>query len=561
MADTEKILQFCETVGADPALAQKYLAVSDNHLENAIALYLDTGGVDLPDVAIAQPAPPRFNPAPPAAPPAPRTYKPSGRDTVDWSAIPSDDEDVRPSAARPAPAAAARSNAFSFDDDDEDMEVDMDFEYDSNNDDDEDIVEVSRAQPASSATTTTVTLDSDGEEKEDSSAARRRRRRQPSPPRLPAASFSSSSSGRAAAGGARARSPPMFGQGFAAASGLEIRGSRPPAATTANPFAQSSGRSDASRISTAATDRSSRLADMFRAPTELMFRGTFENAKEHGRVAKKWLLVDLHDASIFACQCLNRDLWKHRDVVAVLRDHFLFLQFPTDGPDGRQFRTFYPVTAFPHVCVIDPRTGERVKVLTTAHLQSPAAFAEALFEFLDLYSLDPGANTPVPMPSSNSGSKADLAKSRSVQDMSEDEQLQAALLASMETGDSTSASASAAPVVISDSDSDSDADLPATTTIAAVAPSSATVDPEPPAGAPNTTRIQFRFPDGSRHVRRFRLGDRVLDLYRAVKAVVPDANDHAFELVFVRQNLAEWIDRDVGECGLQNAAVTMTYVE
>jgi hypothetical protein len=57
--DPEKVAQFIELTSATPQNAQSYLKVSDNNLEAALALFFDTGGVDIEsEIPTASPSPP-----------------------------------------------------------------------------------------------------------------------------------------------------------------------------------------------------------------------------------------------------------------------------------------------------------------------------------------------------------------------------------------------------------------------------------------------------------------------------------------------------------------------
>lgn len=135
-------------------------------------------------------------------------------------------------------------------------------------------------------------------------------------------------------------------------------------------------------------DRKSKLAELFRPPMEIVFRGTFQYAKDHAKVEKKWLLIDLHDRTQFACQVLNRDIWKIKAVQDLVVANFLFLQLYTETSDGQNYKNFYPVTNYPHVSILDPRTGERVAIIPEQSLKNPECFVETLIEFLSVYDLD-----------------------------------------------------------------------------------------------------------------------------------------------------------------------------
>ena len=71
-------------------------------------------------------------------------------------------------------------------------------------------------------------------------------------------------------------------------------------------------------------------------------------------------MVNLQDSSEFACQALNRDLWSNSSVKDLIREYFVFLQYWLEAPEGERYRNYYPVEHFPHIAIIDPRTGERV---------------------------------------------------------------------------------------------------------------------------------------------------------------------------------------------------------
>ena len=85
-----------------------------------------------------------------------------------------------------------------------------------------------------------------------------------------------------------------------------------------------------------------------------------------------------------------------------------------------------------------------------------------------------------------------------------------------------------------------------------------------PAQSPQTTRIQFRFPEGGRPlVRRFNKSDPIRDVFAFVKGL--RGNDSEFELVFVgRRLLAEAedssessLDRTIVDAGLANGSLTV----
>ncbi len=51
------------------------------------------------------------------------------------------------------------------------------------------------------------------------------------------------------------------------------------------------------------------LANIFRPPLEVLFTGSFEQAKREGSLQKRWLLVNI--------QVLNPSIYLHRDILVL----------------------------------------------------------------------------------------------------------------------------------------------------------------------------------------------------------------------------------------------------
>ncbi|CAN8074476.1 unnamed protein product [Agarophyton chilense] len=118
-----------------------------------------------------------------------------------------------------------------------------------------------------------------------------------------------------------------------------------------DPFASSEG-----------TFRSDRLSELFRPPTNIIFSGAFEEALHQANTRKLWLLVNIQRSDVFACHTMNRDVWSDPALQQLISSHFLFVQRDERTMDGNQYKRFYPYHELPHVSVVDPRSGERVRV-------------------------------------------------------------------------------------------------------------------------------------------------------------------------------------------------------
>lgn len=122
-----------------------------------------------------------------------------------------------------------------------------------------------------------------------------------------------------------------------------------------------------------------RLADLFRPPFDIMYKGAFEEvtqkkldrsdhalarvadplpiyiitlkARAAAREGKKWLLINVQDQSEFACQVLNRDLWSDSIVKEILKESFIFLQVRESCHGGVIFciNAFCPIFVSTHV--------------------------------------------------------------------------------------------------------------------------------------------------------------------------------------------------------------------
>ncbi|XP_037091714.1 UBX domain-containing protein 7-like [Pollicipes pollicipes] len=129
-------------------------------------------------------------------------------------------------------------------------------------------------------------------------------------------------------------------------------------------------------------DKLQTLEEIFRPPLELIFRGTFQAARDQGVADRKWLMVNVQNTEEFACQVLNRDVWSSHKVRDIVRANFVFWQVYHESSEGLKYKTFYPVSSWPYVAILDPRTGELLR--TWGKLDKNAAI-ELLIDFLEAH--------------------------------------------------------------------------------------------------------------------------------------------------------------------------------
>lgn len=339
-----------------------------------------------------------------------------------------------------------------------------------------------------------------------------------------------------------------------------------------------------SRATGGASDQSSKsnlLADLFRPPYEIIRQDlTWSTARDEGKETEKWILVNVQDPSIFDCQVLNRDIWKNTQVQETIKENFLFLQYSKNDPKGQEYVNYYfsnfrdHEDAYPHIAIVDPRTGEQVKTWSGSPAPRANEFLMDLHEFLDRYSLRMDQKNPV--------QSKRKEKRKDVAEMSEEEMLQVAMQNSLENGgtagardedpdsltktDKGKAPAAAQPDLMDAQPTASTEPNGAPSASQDASPfaliSSANPHTEPTSTNPaETTRIQFRY-SGGRLIRRFELTDPVRRIYEWLKAAPFEGKEgSSFELISSGKNLIDMLETPISDASLKNATVMVEFTE
>ncbi|KAL8857073.1 MAG: hypothetical protein Q9178_006365 [Gyalolechia marmorata] len=326
-----------------------------------------------------------------------------------------------------------------------------------------------------------------------------------------------------------------------------------------------------------ASSKSRTLAEMYRPPYELMSRLPWDQARQQGKEGEKWMLVNIQDPSIFDCQILNRDIWKDPSIMDTVRENFIFMQYAKDDPRGNQYLQYYfqprdNPNAYPHIAIVDPRTGEQVKVWSGPPAPKATEFLMQLHEFLDRYSLKVSAKNPV------AKRRPEPKKETQIEKMTEEQMLEMALQNSL-AGSSTlheddpddltrsinkehpsKNNTVKADVAIDHSTEQSQSTSTSLNTSHFATISASAPHTEPAADVPST-RIQFRHPTG-RVVRRFALADPVSRIYEWLKATPLDGKEGVeFELIFMQKNLMGALEDSIEQAGLKNGTVMVEFLD
>lgn len=367
------------------------------------------------------------------------------------------------------------------------------------------------------------------------------------------------------------------------------------------------------------SNRPARLSDMFAPPLHLIHSaGGFMGARNVAKDTRRWLLVNLNSDADFACHALNRDVWRDELCENLIREGFVFWQTEDTTDDGRTYCQRYNVTSFPHIGIIDPRTARlmyRKEGWTMEKPLLPEAFAEMAADFCSRHSFDKapvapkigggssasGGNGGGIMSSSGGGGGSGsrmVSNQSSVGEMTEEQQLQAAIRASMNdaAGAGTSAGANdyqpyddddddeSVEYIMPDDDSDVECsmeDNEVQIMDSGTSAQEAEPEPEPEPKEPSfmeqiiamdvgeepsdkAARVMIRMPDGKRLVRRFKMDDTVKIIYAFVAQSSEDAKggkEFVIKAGFPPKDLLGSVDESIASSGLAGDSITVRWME
>jgi len=252
------------------------------------------------------------------------------------------------------------------------------------------------------------------------------------------------------------------------------------------------------------TSTQRRLANLFRPPFDLMTVANLDTAKQKGKAEKKWILVNIQDPSEFQSQVLNRDFWSNPQIKNIVKDNFIFLQYQENSPNGMHYKNFYHTTTFPHIAILDSWTGERLRTWKDGEVPDVAKWLQEVEQFLENFSLNPGSQNPIVEHETKFDPDA----------LTEEQQIEFAIKHSLASnGDlatQNNANEQESPVEEVEEPQSEDP-FESIKPVEHVEPSE------------NFTRIQVRFPNGTRLVHKFALTDQVVNLYEWLKFVLQES--------------------------------------
>ncbi|XP_059649824.1 plant UBX domain-containing protein 7 isoform X2 [Cornus florida] len=303
---------------------------------------------------------------------------------------------------------------------------------------------------------------------------------------------------------------------------------------------------------TSAVDNSrDNLASLYRPPFALMHHGPFEKAKDAAKVQNKWLIVNLQSTKEFSSHMLNRDTWANEAVAQTISSNFIFWQVYDDTEEGRKVHTYYKLDSIPVILVIDPVTGQKMR-LWRGMIQ-PESLLEDLLPFMDGSPNDHNFSLSHKRPRESSQTSPHKIQVAADAKNEEDEEMLLALAASME-------GMKHATGVTSEDVTNIDEDKEMCSVKKPVYPPL----PEEPKGDRNLLcRVGVRLPDGRRLQRNFFRTDPIQLLWSFCYSVLEEAESRPFRLTQAIPGASKFLEYDskltFDESGLANSMISVTW--
>ncbi|SCU91713.1 LADA_0F11584g1_1 [Lachancea dasiensis] len=309
-----------------------------------------------------------------------------------------------------------------------------------------------------------------------------------------------------------------------------------------------------------AVTKEQRLAMLFKPPFDMMAKVDLDGAKIRGRERQKWIMINIQAVDIFQCQAINRDIWAHKDVKKLVKENFIFLQYQFDSQNAQPYIQFYgphDKEELPHIAILDPITGERVKQWNH-DVPNLHSFIEEVTVFLSQFSLHPGSTNPTvrePTP------KLDPTL------LSEEQQMELAIQESLNrdrtAGPTVDTGEPADTELLKSNDQHASVQGPTEDPHVPLFNSILPLQhPEPSNQLGVTTRIQIRIGDGRRLVRRFNaMEDTVRTIFEVLKSEVDGLGSQYFTLSdHARENLLDKLDETISDAGLKNSSLLLELI-
>lgn len=289
------------------------------------------------------------------------------------------------------------------------------------------------------------------------------------------------------------------------------------------------------------------LQSLFSPPREILFQGSWDNAKEFAKEANKWVLVNIQKDSEFLSYNLNRDLWSNEIVKDLISTTFVFFQHEDTDQEAQKFKSFYNPARFPHISIVDPFTGEQMREIELAPYQHDssdllAAFLEVTNNFLESNTLE--------------GEKIKKMQRMMLNRNKEKHNENSQQKPQTSTNSGTTEPINTEQQIVTEGTAEvqvQDVDVQMLDDFESLE--------DEPAPGPNVAVVQFRLFGKKTIKRRFRKDQQVKDLFSFVRHEVEESRTKAFDLIcYPQKSLAKVLDSTLVKERLVNTSVSAVFL-
>ncbi|KAL2334168.1 hypothetical protein Fmac_015381 [Flemingia macrophylla] len=295
------------------------------------------------------------------------------------------------------------------------------------------------------------------------------------------------------------------------------------------------------------------LASLYRPPFHLMFNGPFDKAKDAASMQNKWLLVNIQSTKEFSSHMLNRDTWANEAVSQTISTNCIFWQVYDDTTEGRKVCTYYRLDSIPVVLIIDPITGQKMR--SWIGMVQPESLLEGLLAFLDAGPKDHHITLSHKRPRGSSSPPKSKGLVDSNESKEDDEEVQRALVASMESMKESTTMAGR--------DNKNDFAVNGQETALPKRPTYPDLPEEPKAERNLLCRVGVRLPNGRRVQRNFLRTDPIQLLWSFISVQLGEDETKPFRLTHAIPGASKNLDYESNstfeESGLANSMISVTW--
>jgi len=258
----------------------------------------------------------------------------------------------------------------------------------------------------------------------------------------------------------------------------------------------------------------------------------------------------------FSSHVLNRDLWKSNDTADLIKDSFLFYQHEKTTDAGRQMCTYYHITEFPHLSIVDPNTGRQEYVIPVPTADKFPAHATVIYERL----MEWIETAPTPDAKKKAGYHPKLTPSPQMPPRNnEEDELNQAMIDSLSSDlpqnktNNTNTNSTKKTTVSPQKPKEVDVDMKEKDLYNSLA-----LDPEPAITDPDTTMLRIRLPDGGILQRRFKKSALVEQIYRFVELTCSKQHVSLVQTM-PRMQLNDYKKKTLKELNLDKATLACSF--